>query len=138
MVRVQGVDFAPRGRRRVRRGGKTVGDAALSTVTVRNIIKRRCADSGFIWKGQVSGHSLHVAGAQSLAVGGASMADPLTAGPWTSPQMPCRALDLTALEYDLFFRAVRPGRTGGHPIPRRRAWGSSPFRGDMRAVRTLV
>ena len=72
--------------RRVHRGGKTVGDAPLSTVTVRNIIKRRCADSGL--EGAVSGHSLRVGGAQSLAAGGASIAEMQTAGRWTSPQMP--------------------------------------------------
>ena len=72
--------------RRVRRGGKSVGEAALSTVTVRNVIKRRCADSGL--EGAVSGHSLRVGGAQSLAAAGASIAEMQTAGRWTSPQMP--------------------------------------------------
>ena len=72
--------------RRVRRGGKTVGDLPLSTVSVRNIIKRRCADSGL--GGSVSGHSLRVGGAQSLAAGGASLAEMQTAGRWQSPAMP--------------------------------------------------
>ena len=72
--------------RRVHKGGKSVGEAALSTVTVRNIIKRRCADSGL--DGTVSGHSLRVGGAQALAAGGASIAEMQTAGRWTSPQMP--------------------------------------------------
>ena len=72
--------------RRVHKGGGTVGDAPLSTVSVRNIIKRRCADSGL--EGAVSGHSLRVGGAQSLAAGGASIAEMQTAGQWTSPQMP--------------------------------------------------
>ena len=72
--------------RRVRRGGKTVGTLPLSTVSVRNIIKRRCARAGL--KGLVSGHSLRVGGAQSLAAGGASIAEMQTAGRWTSPQMP--------------------------------------------------
>ena len=72
--------------RRVRRGGKTVGDSALSTASVRNIVKRRCAVAGLT--GSVSGHSLRVGGAQSLASGGASIAEMQTAGRWTSPQMP--------------------------------------------------
>ncbi len=72
--------------RRVRRGGKRVGDQALSTVSVRRIIKRRCADSGL--EGSVSGHSLRVGGAQSLAAGGASLAEMQTAGRWQSPAMP--------------------------------------------------
>ena len=72
--------------RRVHKGGKTVGEAPLSTVTVRNIVKRRCADSGL--DGTVSGHSLRVGGAQSLASGGASIAEMQTAGRWASPAMP--------------------------------------------------
>ena len=72
--------------RRVHKGGGSVGEAPLSTVSVRNVIKRRCADSGL--DGAVSGHSLRVGGAQSLAAGGASIAEMQTAGRWTSPQMP--------------------------------------------------
>ena len=72
--------------RRVRRGGKAVGDQALSTVSVRQIIKRRWADSGL--EGSVSGHSLRVGGAQSLAASGASLAEMQTAGRWQSLAMP--------------------------------------------------
>ncbi len=71
--------------RRLHRGD-SVGKKALSTVSVRNIIKRRCAAAGI--DGDVSGHSLRVGGAQSLAAGGASIAEMQTAGRWTSPQMP--------------------------------------------------
>lgn len=71
--------------RRLHRGGQ-VGKKALSTVSVRNIIKHRCAAAGI--DGKVSGHSLRVGGAQSLAAGGASIAEMQTAGRWTSPQMP--------------------------------------------------
>ena len=63
-----------------------VGTGALSTVSVRTVIKRRCADSGL--GGSVSGHSLRIGGAQSLAAGGASLAEMQTAGRWTSPAMP--------------------------------------------------
>ena len=71
--------------RRLHRGDR-IGRHALSTVSVRNIIKRRCAAAGI--DGDVSGHSLRVGGAQSLAAGGASIAEMQTAGRWTSPQMP--------------------------------------------------
>ena len=71
--------------RRFHRGGR-VGKAALSTVSIRNIIKRRCADAGI--EGDISGHSLRVGGAQSLAGGGASLVEMQTAGRWDSPQMP--------------------------------------------------
>ena len=71
--------------RRLHRGAR-VGEKALSTVSVRNIIKQRCAAAGI--EGNVSGHSLRVGGAQSLAAGGASIAEMQTAGRWTSPQMP--------------------------------------------------
>ena len=71
--------------RRLHRGDR-VGKKGLSTVSVRNIIKRRCAAAGI--DGDVSGHSLRVGGAQSLAAGGASIAEMQTAGRWTSPQMP--------------------------------------------------
>ena len=63
--------------RRFYRGGK-VGSTSLSTVTVRNIIKRRCAAAGLT--GRISGHS--------LAAGGASITDMQHAGRWNSPQMP--------------------------------------------------
>lgn len=79
-----GIDEGPVFRRLFR--GDRVGNKALSTVSVRNIIKHRCAAAGI--DGKVSGHSLRVGGAQSLAAGGASIAEMQTAGRWTSPQMP--------------------------------------------------
>ena len=39
-------------------------------------------------EGRVSGHSLRVGGAQSLAAGGASIVEMQTAGRWQSPAMP--------------------------------------------------
>ena len=79
-----GIEDGPVFRRLFR--GDRVGNKALSTVSVRNIIKHRCAAAGI--DGKVSGHSLRVGGAQSLAAGGASIAEMQTAGRWTSPQMP--------------------------------------------------
>ena len=49
-----------------------------------------------------------------------------------------RALDLTALEYDLLFElSVQAGRVVTHSQLLRRVWGPA-HTGDMRAVRTLV
>ena len=39
-------------------------------------------------QGRVSGHSLRVGGAQSLAAGGASLVEMQQAGRWQSPSMP--------------------------------------------------
>ena len=41
-------------------------------------------------EGRVSGHSLRVGGAQSLAAAGASIVEMQTAGRWQSPSMPGR------------------------------------------------
>ena len=71
--------------RRLHRGGNVGGEKELSTASVRQIIKRRCTAIGV--KG-VSGHSLRVGGAESLAAGGASLAEMQTAGRWRSPTMP--------------------------------------------------
>ena len=72
--------------RRLYRGGNVGGPKRLSTASVRQIIKRRCTAAGM--KGLISGHSLRVGGAESLAAGGASIAEMQTAGRWRSPTMP--------------------------------------------------
>ena len=72
--------------RRVFLKGSRVGDRKMNVSSVREIIKKRCAAIGIV--GQVSGHSLRVGGAQSLAAGGASLPEMQTAGRWESPQMP--------------------------------------------------
>ncbi len=72
--------------RRLHRGGNVGGEKELSTLSVRQIIKRRCTAAGV--RGSVSGHSLRVGGAESLAAGGASIAEMQTAGRWRSPAMP--------------------------------------------------
>lgn len=71
--------------RRVRRGGKA-GPEALAAQSVRQIIRRRCAAAGL--EGRISGHSLRVGAAQSLAQGGATIVELQTAGRWASPSMP--------------------------------------------------
>ena len=60
----------------------------LSAVPLRAIIQRRAQDAGI--EGRVSGHSLRVGSAQSLATAGASVVELQTAGRWQSPSMPGR------------------------------------------------
>ena len=70
---------------RVRKNGR-LGTKALSVVSIRRIIRTRCKAAGV--DGRVSGHSLRVGGAQSLAAGGASVVEMQQAGRWQSPNMP--------------------------------------------------
>ena len=70
---------------RCSRNGR-IGRTGPCTATVRNIIKRRCAAAGL--EGHISGHSLRVGGAQSLAAGGAGLVELQHAGRWTTLQMP--------------------------------------------------
>ena len=72
--------------RRVFLKNSRVGDRKMNVDSVRKIIQKRCPAIGI--EGQVSGHSLRVGGAQSLAGGGASLPEMQTAGRWESPQMP--------------------------------------------------
>ena len=65
--------------------GAAAGAAALAAPSA-GIIRRRAAAVGI--EGRVSGHSLRVDGAQSLAAGGASIVEMQTAGRWQSPAMP--------------------------------------------------
>ena len=73
--------------RRVRRGA-VVGNERIADRSLRRIIVRRAADAGV--EGRISGHSLRVGAAQSLAAAGASVVDMQTAGRWKSPEMPGR------------------------------------------------
>ena len=68
--------------------GDVVGSGRLGVRTVRAIITRRARDAGV--EGRVSGHSLRIGAAQSLAAVGASVVEMQTAGRWTSPTMPGR------------------------------------------------
>ena len=63
-----------------------VGDRKMNVDSIRKIIKKRCAAIGIV--DRVSGHSLRVGAAQSLAAAGASLPEMQTAGRWTSPSMP--------------------------------------------------
>lgn len=50
------------------------------------LLKARCKKAGI--EGRISGHSLRVGSAQSLATQGASLVEMQIAGRWTSPEMP--------------------------------------------------
>ena len=71
--------------RRIRRGDY-VTDERLTGVSARRIIKARAQAAGV--EGFISGHSLRVGSAVSLAQAGASVVDMQNAGRWKSPQMP--------------------------------------------------
>ena len=71
---------------RLDKAGKARG--RLSARSIRDIVKRRAADAGI--EGRVSGHSLRVGAAQSLAAAGASVVEMQQAGRWKSPDMPGR------------------------------------------------
>lgn len=76
--------------RRVSRGNfqtSHVGEAALSPLSIRRILKTRAKQVGI--EG-VSGHSLRVGAAQSMTIGGATLVDMQIAGRWKSAQMPAQ------------------------------------------------
>ena len=58
----------------------------LGVRSIRRIIQRRAADAGVT--GRVSGHSLRVGAAQSLAAAGAGLVELQQAGGWQAPTMP--------------------------------------------------
>ena len=70
--------------RALTKGGKV--RAGLSARSMRTIIARRAKAAGV--PGRVSGHSLRVGSAQSLAAAGASVVEMQQAGRWKSPSMP--------------------------------------------------
>ena len=71
--------------RRIRRGDN-ITEGRLSVDGARNAIKRRAREAGL--EGYISGHSLRVGSAVSLARAGASVVNMQVAGRWKSPQMP--------------------------------------------------
>lgn len=71
--------------RRIRRGDH-IHNERLRAHSARRIIKKRAADAGI--EGFISGHSLRVGSAVSLAKAGASVVDMQVAGRWKSAQMP--------------------------------------------------
>jgi site-specific recombinase XerD len=71
--------------RHIRRGGH-IQPTRLNPHSARRIIKKRAADAGV--EGFISGHSLRVGSAVSLAQAGATVVDMQVAGRWKSSQMP--------------------------------------------------
>ena len=71
--------------RRIAKGGRRVGER-LTSRSVRAIIRARATAAGVA--GRVSGHSLRVGAAQSLAAAGATLVEMQQAGRWRSPAMP--------------------------------------------------
>ena len=71
--------------RRIRRGDN-VTEGRLTTEGARLAIKRWAAEAGV--DGFISGHSLRVGSAVSLAQAGATVVDMQTAGRWADPKMP--------------------------------------------------
>ena len=65
---------------------RTLKKKRLGEETIRKIIKRRCKAAGI--EGRVSGHSLRVGSAQSLAIRGATPLEMQLVGRWKSPNMP--------------------------------------------------
>lgn len=63
-----------------------ITDSRLTIDGVRKIIKRRAREAGI--EGKISGHSLRIGSAISLAQAGASVVNMQVAGRWKSPQMP--------------------------------------------------
>ena len=71
--------------RHIRRGDHIQSDR-LTPHSARRIIKKRAANAGV--EGFISGHSLRVGSAISLAQAGATVVDMQVAGRWKSSQMP--------------------------------------------------
>ena len=71
--------------RRIRRFDR-ITDSRLTIDGARKTIKRRAREAGVT--GVISGHSLRVGSAVSLAQAGASVVDMQVAGRWKSPRMP--------------------------------------------------
>jgi integrase len=69
----------------VNKSGRVYGER-LTARSIRTIITRRARAAGV--EGRVSGHSLRVGSAQSLATSGASLVEMQVAGRWESPNMP--------------------------------------------------
>ncbi len=68
------------------RRGDHIQPNRITTHSARRIIKKRADDAGV--KGFISGHSLRVGSAISLAQAGATVVDMKVAGRWKSSQMP--------------------------------------------------
>ena len=69
-----------------KKAANTLGKQPMNPFSIRRVFQERCRAAGI--KGKISGHSLRVGAAQSLAASGASVVEMQTAGRWKSPVMP--------------------------------------------------
>ena len=83
---VSGIDAGPLFVR-VRAHGHPQSGRAISTTAARAVIQERARAAGINGR-RVSGHSLRVGSAQSLASSGAGLVEMQQAGRWASPSMP--------------------------------------------------
>lgn len=83
-IRAAGIHEGPL-LRRIRRGGH-VGAEGLAAEAVRRLIVARAAAVGIV--GRISGHSLRVGAAQSMAAAGATTLELQLSGRWKSERMP--------------------------------------------------
>lgn len=67
---------------------KRIRKEGLTANSIRLILKKRAKAAGI--EGRISGHSLRVGAAQSLAAMGATQVELQIAGRWTSPEMPAK------------------------------------------------
>ena len=95
--------------RRIRRGDNITEDR-LTIDGVRKIIKRRAREAGL--EGNISGHSLRIGSAVSLAQAGASVVNMQVAGRWKSPQMPAHYARAELAEQGAIAR-FKYGKDGG-------------------------
>ena len=84
-----------------------VGRRALAPDTIGRMIARRAAEAGIT--GRVTGHSLRIGAAQSLTDSGATTADLMSVGRWTSERMPAHYARLQSARRDAVAR-LRYGR----------------------------
>ncbi len=92
------------------RRGDHIQSGRLTDVSARRIIKKRAADAGV--DGFISGHSLHVGSAVSLAKAGASVVDLQVAGRWKNSQMPAHYARAEMAERGTIARFKEKGNYG--------------------------
>ena len=89
----------------------------LTATGAREIIKARATAAGV--EGFISGHSLRVGSAVSLAQAGASVVDMQTAGRWRSSEMPAHYAKAELAERGAIAR-FKYGKSGGRRAPKRK------------------
>ncbi len=91
------------------RRGDHIQPGRLTDVSVRWIIKKRAANAGV--DGFISGHSLRVGSAVSLAKAGVSVVDLQVAGRWKNSQMPAHYTRVEIAERGAIAQYKETGRS---------------------------